>query len=147
MPHLFFHSCPHINPGQGRALILVLLQEPGFHCGCKASDKGVQTNLRDRRRGLLCSQSSNGGNQWQHRVAQSFTDGTDELADAHIKVQDLPHQIDCIVSFFLDQGVKELLVAGSMHGMAACGEVGAAAPLCRQMMKWGFWNWSLPRLS
>jgi len=142
---LLLHSCPNINPGQGRALILILLQEPGFHCGCKASDKGVQTNLRDRRRGLLCSQSSNGGNQWQHRVAQSFADGTDELADAHIKVQDLAHQIDCVVSFLLNQRVKELLVTRSMHDVATRGKVRATAPLCRQMMEWGFRNWPLPR--
>ena len=145
MQHLLLHGCPHINSGQGRALILVLLQEPGFHCGCKASDKGVQTNLRDRCGGLLCSQSSNGGYQWQHRVAQSFADGAGELADAHIKVQDLPHQIDCIVSFLLDQRVKELLVARSMHDVATCGEVGTTTPVCRQMMEWGFWKWPLPR--
>ena len=142
---LFLHSCPHINSGQGRALILILLEEPGFHCGCKASDEGVQTNLRDRRRGLLRSQSSNGGYQWQHRVTQSFTYGAGELADAHIKVQDLPHQIDCIVSFFLNQRVKELLVTRSMHGVATCGKVGTTAPFCSQMMEWGFRNWPLPR--
>ena len=145
MQHLFLHSCPHINPGQGRSFILILLQEPGFDCGCKASDKGVQTNLRDRRRRLLSSQSSNGGYQRQHRVAQSFTDGAGELADAHIKVQDLPHQIDCIVSFFLNQRVKEFLVTRGMHDVATCGKVGTAAPLCRQVMEWGFRNWPLPR--
>ena len=145
MPHLFLHSCPHINPGQGRTLILILLQEPGFHSGCKASDKGVQTNLRDRRRGLLCSQRSNGGYKWQHRVTQSFTDGAGELADAHIKVQNLPHQIDCIVSFFLNQRIKVFLVTRSMHDVAACGEVGTTAPFSRQMMEWRFRNWPLPR--
>ena len=67
---------------------------------------------------MLCSQGSNGGYQGQHRVAQSFTDGAGELANAHVKVEDLPHQINRIVSFFLDQRVKVLLVTRSVHGVA-----------------------------